>query len=186
MAAAQTDQLDELMLRAGDGDEAAFRLFYDRTSPSILAFLMRMLKDRYHAEDVLQESMVIAWNKAGEFDPSLAAAKTWITTIARRRALDVIRSHGRRQEIIDQGAADIRTVLGHEESAKTEAESNATASRIVYCFSQLNADAAACIQFAYIEGLTMREVAQRIDKSLGTVKSWIRRGLQKLKACMQP
>lgn len=186
MNAASADELNDLMLRAGRGDRAAFRRFYDATSPAILAFLMRMLKDRFHAEDVLQESMVIAWNKARDFDPSLAAAKTWITTIARRRALDVIRSHGRRESVVQDDAADIRSVFGHDETASAEAESGMTASRLVHCFGQLNREAASCIQFAYIEGLTMSEVARRIDRSLGTVKSWIRRGLATLKACMQP
>lgn len=185
MASASAAELDQLMLEAGRGDNAAFRRFYDSTAPAILAFLLRMLKDRYHAEDVLQESMVIAWNKSSEFDPSVAAAKTWITTIARRRALDVIRSHGRRAEILNEGADDIRSIFGQDESERAEVEFGATRDRLVYCMGQLSSDAAACIQATYLEGLTMREVSKRIDKSLGTVKSWIRRGLSKLKACMQ-
>lgn len=186
MTSVQDSDLNELMLGAATGDEAAFRRFYDAASPSLLAFLMRMLKDRYHAEDVLQESMVIAWNKAPEFDPSLAAARTWITTIARRRALDLLRSRSRREEVLDVDARDIRATLGHEEGSSAEAESGRTESRLVYCFGQLNANAAACIQFAYLEGLTFSEIAARLDRSLGTVKSWIRRGLGKLKECMQP
>ena len=101
MTDGQENELDRLMQRAGAGDEAAFRRFYDATAPAILAFLMRMLRDRFLAEDVLQETMVTAWNKARDFDPSLAAAKTWITTIARRRALDLIRSRSRHAEVMD-------------------------------------------------------------------------------------
>ncbi len=179
------DQLDELMQRAGSGDEASFRRFYDATAPAVLAFLMRMLRDRFLAEDVLQETMVIAWNKAAAFDPSLAAAKTWITTIARRRALDVIRSRSRDAEVIGDGARDIRAVLGQESGGSAETESGQTAERLVYCMGQLNAEAAACIRLAYLDGLTFREIAERIEHSLGTVKSWIRRGLGKLKVCMR-
>jgi RNA polymerase sigma-70 factor (ECF subfamily) len=185
MADRQDNELDRLMQRAAAGDDAAFRRFYDATSPAILAFLVRLLRDRFLAEDVLQETMVIAWKKASDFDPSLAAAKTWITTIARRRALDLIRSRSRHAEILDDGARDIRAVLGHEPSRSAETESGRTDERLVYCMGQLNTEAAACIQFAYLDGLTFSEIAAQIERSLGTVKSWIRRGLDKLKACMQ-
>jgi RNA polymerase sigma-70 factor (ECF subfamily) len=185
MTDGQDNELDRLMQRAGAGDEAAFRRFYDQTAPAILAFLMRMLRDRFLAEDVLQETMVIAWNKARDFDPALAAAKTWITTIARRRALDLIRSRKRHAEVMALGAPDIRAVLGLETERSAVAESGQTAGRLADCMGQLNTEAAACIGFAYLDGLTYAEIAEHIERSLGTVKSWIRRGLGKLKVCMQ-
>ena len=144
-----------------------------------------MLRDRFLAEDVLQETMVTAWNKARDFDPSLAAAKTWITTIARRRALDLIRSRSRHAEVMDYGAHDIRAVLGQEAGRSAVTESGRTGERLANCMGQLDAEAAACIRLAYLDGLTFREIAESIERSLGTVKSWIRRGLGKLKACMQ-
>ena len=187
MAEREPTELDNLMLRASEGDETAFRRFYELTAPAILAFLLRMLPDRFHAEDVLQDAMVIAWNKAAEFDPERAAAKTWITTIARRRALDVLRSRKRRDEVLHDGEADIRQMLGLDQPAMGDSpESTATAKRLAGCFGELNSDAAACIQFAYLDGLTFNEIADQIDRSLNTVKSWIRRGLDKLQACMQP
>ena len=186
MDSREPNELDTLMLRAAAGDEAAFRRFYDLTAPALLAILLRMLRDRFHAEDVLQEAMVIAWNKAGEFDPARAAAKTWITTIARRRALDLLRSRTRRDQVLHDDAADIRDVLGQVKSVAADSpESSATVRRLAFCFGELSNDAAACIQFAYLDGLTFAEIAERIDRSLSTVKSWIRRGLSKLQACMQ-
>lgn len=186
MATRQMDELDTLMLQAGKGDEAAFRRFYDAAAPAINAFLLRLLKDRYLAEDVLQEAMVVAWNRADEFDPELAAAKTWITTIARRRALDLLRNQRRREEILDESTGDIRSVLALENSESTIPESDATAKRLALCFSELRSEAATCIQFAYLDGMTLREIALRIDRSLNTIKSWVRRGLTQLKTCMQP
>lgn len=186
MAVREANELDTLMLRAGSGDEAAFRRFYDLTAPALLAFLLRMLNDRFHAEDVLQDAMVIAWNKAGEFNPRRAAAKTWITTIARRRALDLLRSRSRRDEVLHQGAADIRGTLGQVKAVAAESpESSATVQRLAYCFGKLSNDAAACIQFAYLDGLTFSEIAAHMHRSLSTVKSWVRRGLSKLQTCMQ-
>lgn len=187
MARRQTTEMDRLMVDAGAGDEAAFRRFYDLAAPAILAFLTRMLPDRFHAEDVLQDAMVIAWNRADEFDPNIAAAKTWITTIARRRALDVLRSRGRQQEVLRDDAANIRATLNLDEAIpEPSPESDATEQRLTFCLGELSPEAASCIRLAYLDGLTFSEIAGRIDRSLNSVKSWIRRGLGKLKQCMQP
>lgn len=186
MAQRERTELDELMLLAARGDNAAFRRFYEAAAPSILAFLLRMLPDRFQAEDVLQEAMVIAWNKAGEFDPERAAAKTWITTIARRRAIDVIRSGRRRDTVMYDDAANIRDSLNPGDGdAPPQPESRKTEMRLTNCFGELSADAAACIRFAYLDGYTLSEIAERISCSLNTVKSWVRRGLRKLEECMQ-
>ncbi len=185
MPARDVNELDTLMLRASARDEAAFRRFYELTAPAILSFLLRMLKDRFLAEDVLQDTMVIAWNKANEFDPAIASAKTWITTIARRRALDMLRSRKRRNEVLHDDAAGIREVFGQDQPSTAAApESSATVHRLAACFDRLSRDAAACIRFAYLDGLTFPEIAARIDRSLGTVKSWIRRGMARLQECM--
>lgn len=186
MTMADPDQLNALMSDAARGDEAAFRRFYDLSSPSILAFLLRLLNDRYHAEDVLQESMVIAWNRAHEFDPARAAATTWITTIARRRALDILRNQSRRAEILRDEASEVRSVLGLEDAADAPAvESDATGGRLTVCMGELSSDAATCVRYAYLDGLTFSEIATTVERSVGTVKSWVRRGLAKLKECMQ-
>ena len=186
MAQRSANELDRMMMLAGKGNEAAFRQFYDLTAPTLNAILLCMLKDRFQAEDVLQDAMVIAWNKAGDFDPAKAGAKTWITTIARRRALDLLRSRKRREEVLQDGAADIRDVFGQAETVSASSpESSATEHRLALCFAELNADAATCIRFAYLEGLSFTEIAARIDRRLGTVKSWIRRGVSKLKQCMR-
>ena len=177
-------ELDGLLLSAGGGDSVAFRRFYDATSPAVLAFLLKMLPDRHAAEDVLQESMVIAWNRSSDFDPELAAAKTWITTIARRRALDVLRRRKRRAEVLGDDTS-IRLMLGDDIAPTTDPVSRATAERLAHCFDEIGSDAATCIQYAYLHGLTFAEIAEQIDRSLGTIKSWVRRGLQKLKSCMQ-
>ena len=182
----EKEQLNQLMTGAASGNEESFRRFYDLAAPAVLAFLLQMLRDRYEAEDVLQESMIIAWNRATEFDPEIASARTWITTIARRRALDILRRRKRLDEVLHDDAADIRLVLGGDDkSGSSETESSATARRLVHCFEEIGDDAATCIQYAYIQGLTFAEIAAELERSLGTVKSWIRRGLGKLKACMQ-
>lgn len=185
MTNTDNEKLNALMLQASAGDEAAFRRFYDLVAPYLLAFLLRMMRDRYEAEDVLQESMVVAWNRASDYDPGIATAKTWITTIARRRALDILRRRKRRDEVLRDDAADIRLVFGDGDVSDPDTESTATANRLVHCFGEIGSDAATCIQYAYIQGLTFSEIADQVDRSIGTVKSWVQRGLGKLKKCMQ-
>ena len=186
MAADASNDIDQLLLRAGAGDEAAFRRFYDQVAPAVLAFLLRMLRDRHEAEDVLQESMVVAWNRALDFDPQLASAKTWITTIARRRALDVLRRRKRHTQALEADADDIRRMLGNDaDEVDGETVSEATAKRLSHCFGEIGADAATCIRYAYMYGLTYPEIASYLDRALGTVKSWILRGLKNLRACME-
>ena len=186
MAERERTDLDRLLLRAARGDDAAFRQFYEAAAPAILAFLLRLLPDRFQAEDVLQEAMVIAWNKAGDFDPKRAAAKTWITTIARRRAIDVIRSGRRRDTVMYDDAANIRDSLNPGDSeVSPQPESRATEIRLATCFGELSHDAATCIRYAYLDGYTLSEIAARVSCSLNTVKSWVRRGLRKLEECMR-
>ena len=179
-------ELDELIVRMGDRDEAAFRRFYDLAAPYMLAFLLRLLRDRFHAEDVLQETMVIVWNKADEYDPGVASARTWITTIARRRALDILRSRKRRDTLLVEEAEDIRTTLGLSDAHESHTpESSATARKLAACFGQLNDEPATCIRHAYLDGMTLSEIAGHLNRSLGTVKSWVRRGMALLQACMR-
>lgn len=180
------DDIDELLLRASNGDEVAFRSFYRQTAPALLAFLLRMLRDRHEAEDVLQESMVVAWNRAGEYDPAIASAKTWITTIARRRALDILRRHKRQSLAHSVDADDIRLILGNDAAdASPEPLSKATTDRLEFCLGEIGPDAANSIRYAYMYGLTNVEIAAYLDRAVGTVKSWIQRGLRSLKKCME-
>lgn len=187
MAQIDNQQLNEMMQAAGRGDPKAFRRFYEATAPAVLGILLRLLGDRYQAEDVLQETMVTAWDKAAEFDPAKAAARTWITTIARHRALDILRGQARRSKILEDQAGNVRLVLGLEQDDRRQAptESTATGNRLEVCLDELTPDAASCIQLAYVNGLTFNEIAGHIDRSIGTVKSWVRRGLGKLKECLQ-
>lgn len=174
------------MVRAAEGDQGAFQRFYDASSPALLGLLVRLLQDRFQAEDVLQEAMVIAWRKAGDFDPRRARATTWITTIARRRALDLLRSRNRHDQVLRDRALDIVDQLSAagEEPQQSADESAATASRLSACFDELKEDSAEAIKLAYLDGLTFSEIATSTRNSLNTVKSWIRRGIGRLRECM--
>lgn len=181
-----TADLDSLLEQTAGGDQQAFKLVYDDIAPKVLAFLMKMLKDRHSAEDVLQEAMVQVWRKAAEYDASKAKASTWIIAIARHRALDLLRKNNRFSQLVRDDQHQISEVLYPEEiTAGSDTLSSLTNSRLGYCLGKLGLDPMACIQLAYINGLSLREIAHTRQQSINTVKSWVRRGLKKLAECMQ-
>ena len=178
--------LDSLMVRSGQGDEHAFRALYDAAAPKIMAIAYRMLSDHHQAEDVLQQTMIAAWNSAGEFDPDRAHASTWLTSIARYRSLDLIRKSARQRSALEEGHQDILRVLGHDQPIGNASPlPSETVNRLEECLSEISRNEAGCIQLAFLDGLTFREIADRLEKSIGSVKSWIRRGVQKLRECVE-
>lgn len=175
-----------LMKQTAEGNQASFRLLYDRLAPVILAVLMKMLADRHLAEDILQETMMQTWRKAVTFDASKASASTWIITIARNRALDLLRKRGRFVQIVEDSDYQIKQTLHPDHgSIKADLVSATTHSRLNRCLDKLNVDPAACIRLAYVNGFSFGEIASFRDNSINSVKSWVRRGLEKLGECMQ-
>lgn len=170
------------MPRIADGDRAALRALYEATSAKLFAVCLRILSDREESEDVLQDVYVAIWRRADRFDPARASVAAWISTIARNRAIDRLRARGplARAEPVeeleiadDRPGADARLALAGD------------AARLEACLSQLDARTQAVIRIAFFEGVTYEALARRMDTPLGTVKSWIRRGLARLKGCLE-
>jgi RNA polymerase sigma-70 factor (ECF subfamily) len=177
---------DELALalgRAGQGDRSAFRTVYEATSAKLLGVTLRILSDRQLAEDVLQDTYLTVWRKAGSFDPSRASPITWLVTIARNRAIDRLRSGAaiRRSTSIDE-AFDI---ADDGPSPAQSLESGDDVRRLNDCLGQLDDRTGGAIRTAFIEGVTYDTLATRENVPLGTMKSWIRRGLMRLRACLE-
>lgn len=179
-------ELDRLLKETSFGNQASFRKLYDMVSPKVLAFLMQMLGDRHFAEDALQDAMVQVWRNAAKYDESKAKASTWIVGIARNRALDQLRKTGRFKEVLRDDKFNIGNVL-HRENADDASEplSDLTSGRLMHCMGELGDNPADCIQLAYVSGFTFQEIAMSQQQSISIVKSWVRRGLQKLRECMQ-
>ena len=169
--------LNKLLLACGKGDKAAFRKLYNAVSPKMLGVLLRMLKDRQLAEDSLQEAMIAVWDAADTFDPSRSKASTWMISIARYRALDQLRKMGRYREVLNQGEGDIVEAL-FQENDEDNPLSEATILRLEDCFGK-------SIKLAYLDGYTISEISIKISRPLGSVKSWVRRGLVSLRECVQ-
>lgn len=172
-------ELSALLARAADGDRLAFRDFYDRTSAKLFGIILRILIERGEAEDVLQEVFVTIWRKAAEFDPSRASPVTWTATIARNRAIDRLRARGSRPSAPLDEAADVRD---ESPSADTIIDSGRESARIHAALAALEPRHAAAIRSCYFEGTTYEALAEREGIPVGTLKSWVRRGLVRMKA----
>lgn len=178
---------DELALalgRTAEGDRAAFRRVYEATSAKLLGVTLRILSDRQMAEDVLQDTYLTVWRKAESFDASRASPITWLVTIARNRAIDRLRSGAgfRKSTSIDE-AFD---VADDTPSPSQAAETGDDVRRLNDCLGQLDDRTGGAIRTAFLEGVTYDVLASRENVPLGTMKSWIRRGLIRLRTCLEP
>jgi RNA polymerase sigma factor (sigma-70 family) len=176
-------QLIAALARVAAGDRAALRLVYQDTSAKLFGVCLRILNDRSEAEDVLQDVYLTVWRKAATFDPSRASPITWLVAITRNRALDRLRSSAatRRTEPIE--AAD--AVSDPAPAAVERVELAQQHQRLAHCLEELEGRQSAAIRAAFLDGATYEELAQRMSVPLGTMKSLIRRGLLKLRACLE-
>jgi RNA polymerase sigma-70 factor (ECF subfamily) len=182
-ADATRSELAGALARVAAGDGAALRLVYDATSAKLFGVLLRILNDQGEAEDVLQDVYVNVWRKAASFDPARASPITWLVAIARNRAIDRLRTSAtsRRMEPIES-AAEVRD---DAPAAAELLERSQESARLAACLGELEERQSTAIRFAFMDGNTYDELAKRMGVPLGTVKSWIRRGLMKLRACLE-
>ncbi len=171
--------LSDLLARAADGDRQAFGEFYDNISAKLFGIILRILIERGEAEDVLQEVFLTIWRKAAEFDPARASPVTWTATIARNRAIDRLRARGNRPLAPLDEAADVR-----DESPAVDViiDAHRDAVRLEAALAALEPRHAAAIRSCYFEGSTYEALALREGIPVGTLKSWVRRGLMRMKA----
>jgi RNA polymerase sigma factor (sigma-70 family) len=179
---AATDALSPLMARIAQGDRAALRRLYAATSAKLFGVCLRILSDREEAQDVLQEVYVTIWRRADRYDPARAGVITWVSTIARNRAIDRLRARG---PLAYADQVDDLQIADGAASAETLLAAAQDAGRLHGCLSELDDRTEAAIRTAFFEGVTYEALAQRMDAPLGTVKSWIRRGLARLKGCLE-
>jgi len=175
--------LSDALRRAGHGEKSALESIYRGTSAKLFGICLRILKDRQEAEDVLQLVYVSVWRRAGSFDPSRASPITWLATLARNRSIDRLRSLKRTRgfEPVDAAAE----IADERPDALAGLEAGENRKRLAGCIGELEDKTADAIRSAFFGGLTYSDLADRADVPLGTMKSWIRRGLMKLKECLQ-
>jgi RNA polymerase sigma factor (sigma-70 family) len=184
--------LRELLSRTGLGDRAAFAELYRRTSAHLFGVVLRINRDRGQAEDVLQEVYVNVWRAAGGFDAAKAQPLTWLTSIARNRAIDSLRRQQAQPRLQTQGGSetdednDVYDQVADDNAGPLELLSRAADARALgACMETLTAAQRQSMALAFYDGLSHAEVAQQLRQPLGTVKSWVRRGLLALKSCLE-
>lgn len=183
---ADAEQLGEWLKKIAGGDRKAFALLYAATSAHLFAVLVRVLQRRDWAEEALQDCYVRIWQKAGSYEPGKSAPITWLLSIARNRALDLLRM--RRPEVelprTEDGEQELEaSVMADEhEDPEARAQERQEIEQLRQCLQTMPPEHRRALMLAYYEGYTHEELAVILNIPLGTVKSWIRRGLARLRA----
>ena len=181
-----TSELKNLLAAVARKDADAFRSLYDTTSSKLFGFALRILNKRELAEEVLQESFVSIWNNAASYQASLAAPMTWMTTIVRNKAFDLLRRVDHAVEIdADNFDKDVMDALESADPTPIEAlQISGDAKALAHCFSRLEGLHQQAIALSFYHDLSHSEVAEQLALPIGTVKTWIRRGLERLRLCL--
>lgn len=188
----RSQELARLLSRTALGDRAAFATLYQQSSAHLLGVILRINKDRAQAEDLLQEVFVKIWGAAGSFDAQRAQAMTWLTSIARHRAIDSLRrrqtepqwvtarTHAGEEDddMLDQMASD-------DDGPMDLLDQAVQAQAVRVCMKGLSGEQQQTLALAFYQGLSHSEVAEHLRQPLGSVKSWARRGLQALRTCLE-
>jgi RNA polymerase sigma-70 factor (ECF subfamily) len=180
-------QLEAALALVATGDRHAFAQLYKATAPHLYGLALRILKRRDWAEDVVQETYLQIWHKAALYHADAGSPRAWLSVMLRNRSFDRLRRERARgsgttapfDEVLQSRLADEETPSPFDGVAD-----GAEARRLADCLEGLEANPRRAIQLAFWDGLTHDELSMRLAAPLGTVKSWIRRGLMRLKACL--
>ena len=180
------EDLAALLPRVALGDRAAFEGVYRATCAHLLGVAFRILNSREHAEEVLQEAFMNVWHGAGGFDASVASPMTWLINVVRNKAIDSLRS-GKSERAATRELDDEAMAAAADETQQPLAllERSLAKLRIADCMGELGASQRQALALAYYRGMVHTEIALALGAPLGTAKAWVRRGLDKLKDCLQ-
>ncbi len=173
--------ISTLLARVAQKDRAAFADIYRATSAKLYGIILRILRRRDVADEVLQEVYVKIWDRAADFDASKASPITWMATIARNRALDEIR---RKTPDSIEDHPELLDVASDEETALASVMRGEDGTRLTDCLSRLEDNRRQMVMLAYCDGLSRDELAEKYGQPVNTIKTWLRRSLAQLKGCL--
>ena len=174
-------ELSDVLGDVASGDRNALAILYQRTSAKLYGICLRVLGSEAEAQDVLQDVYLTVWRKADRFDAAKASPITWLAVLTRNRAIDQLRRRRPAGEALDAAAE----VADGGRSALDVIEASQERQRLNACLDELDERPRAMIRSAFLDGTSYPELAEREGVPLGTMKSWIRRGLQRLKGCLE-
>ena len=179
-------ELMHLLDRIAAHDEAALKTLYEQTSSKLFGLALRVLGHRDWAEDVLQEAFITIWRVAGDYRASLSPPMAWMGLIVRSRALDLLRRRSAdRAHLTHELDDDIaHSIEGDSPNPMDTTQASEQAFALHQCLGRLENKQREVVSLAYLRDLSHGELAEQLKLPLGTVKTWIRRGLDQLRACM--
>jgi RNA polymerase sigma factor (sigma-70 family) len=172
-----TETLESLLLATALGDRAAFERFYRDTSPKLFGIVRRILKDNALAEEALQDVFVRIWQMSPSFDATRGSPLAWAATLARYRAIDLLR----------RGAARDAPAPEHERPEQAEITPGldfGDRDALMHCLDLLSEEQRQCVMLAYCDGYSREELGARFARPVGTIKSWLSRSLTGLRQCL--
>jgi RNA polymerase sigma-70 factor, ECF subfamily len=174
-------KLQELLGRCAAADAAALERLYELTSPLLFACLKRMLRRAPVAEEALQDVFVTVWQRAAQFHPERGRPLAWLMSIARYRAIDLLR----RERLAPALVPELPDAAASQETPEEAALRQPGAALLERCLALLSREQRQCLELAFVTGDSHEAIASRLGSPLGTVKSWIRRALQTLRTCLE-
>lgn len=182
----ETSDLDvQLIRQMADGNESAMAMFYDRHSACLYGLALKILRDEYDAQDVLQDSLVTVWKKSETFDPRLCSPLGWATMILRNKAIDYLRSRERRQKRLERAKAEFWISDDMDDGSAGEPVRREHRNLVRQALTKLRPEQRRMLDLAFFSGLSHAEISERLRAPLGTVKTVIRRSLIELRSQLQ-
>nr|WP_238354188.1 sigma-70 family RNA polymerase sigma factor [Pseudomonas lurida] len=181
ISTSDADPLQPLLSQCALGNRQAFETLYRSVSPRLHGVALRFMGRQDLAEEVLQEAFVRIWYNASRYQAHLSAPMTWMVNITRNLAIDQLRKH--REQPLADGQQD--TLVDDTPSAHDQLDNEREARALNRCLDTLEGMQRQSITVAYFQGLSCAELAQQLAAPLGSVKSWIRRGMERLRRCLE-
>lgn len=184
--AALSFDYEEALRACAGGDRAALQRLYKRESRHLLGVALRIVRQRQQAEDILHDAFLNIWSKASTFDGELGSGRGWMYSVTRNLAFNAVRN-GLREVSVDEETAealDAQNAMQAHAGTADAFETSASLGKLHHCLSRLEPARRNCILYAYVDGCSHGEIAERTQTPLGTVKAWIKRGMSVLRECM--